>query len=183
VVPASEPASRGVLYLIVLFSFARFPETLFLLRLQDLHVPVALVPLIWAALHVIRSTMSYPGGRLSDALSPRVVMLAGWFAYWLVCMALATTTSTWSGVGWFMVFGLVAALTESPERSLVAAAGATKGSGRTFGIYHASVGVAALLGNVLFGAVYAMSGGPSALIASGVLAGVLALVLLLRGSD
>ena len=175
--PRSRPAP--VFYLIVLFSFARFPEMLFLLRLKDLGLPVALTPLIWAALHIVRTTMSYPGGRLSDSLGPKSVMLGGWLAYWLVCMALATTTSPWSGVGWFLMFGLVAALTESPERALVAAAARQMGVGRSFGVYHASVGVAALLGGIAFGMIYARMGGPAALMASGLVSGVLALILML----
>jgi len=180
---AANSRPPGIFYLIVAFAFARFPETLFLLRLHDLQVPVALTPLVWAALHVIRSTMSYPGGRLSDAYGPRQVMIGGWFAYWMVCMGLATTTSGWEGVAWFLVFGLVAALTESPERALVAAAARQMGTGKSFGVYHASVGVATLAGGITFGLVYARSGGPTALIASGLGAGLLALVLLLRGSD
>jgi len=35
------------------------------------------------------------------------VDIAGWFAYWMVCLGLATTTSAWDGVAWFLVFGLV----------------------------------------------------------------------------
>ncbi|MSR07132.1 MAG: MFS transporter [Gemmatimonadetes bacterium] len=174
---------NSLLYLIVLFAFARFPEMLFLLRLKDLGLPVALTPLVWAALHVIRTTLSYPGGRLSDSLGPKSVMLGGWFAYWLVCMAMATITSPWSGVGWFLVFGLVAALTESPERALVAAAARDRGVGKTFGIYHASVGIAGLLGGITFGMVYARMGGPAALIVSGLAGGVLALALLLGPSS
>jgi hypothetical protein len=44
---------------------ARVPEALLLLRLQDLGVAVATMPLLWGALHVVRSAASYPGGRLT----------------------------------------------------------------------------------------------------------------------
>ncbi|MBI2535759.1 MAG: hypothetical protein HYW06_02045, partial [Gemmatimonadetes bacterium] len=59
----SDPprSSPFVFLLVVLFSLARFPETLLLLRLQDLRLSVALVPLVWAGLHVIRTFGSYPG--------------------------------------------------------------------------------------------------------------------------
>jgi len=41
---------------LVLATFLRAPETLLILRAQDLGVPVALVPILWAALHVVRSS-------------------------------------------------------------------------------------------------------------------------------
>src|SRR5207237_3799055 len=47
-------------------TFFRLPETLLILRLQDLGVAVLAVPLIWAGLHVVRSASSYPGGWLTD---------------------------------------------------------------------------------------------------------------------
>jgi len=169
-VPGPDPVTAGrlqsprlVFALVVLFSFARFPETLLLLRLQDLRLPVALVPLVWAGLHVVRTVGSYPGGKLADGFGPRRVMMGGWVLYALVCVGLATAPTAAAGVGWFLVFGFVAALTESPERAFVAALAGAGATGRGFGVYHASVGVAVLLGGLLFGMLYARLGGPTAL--------------------
>ncbi len=184
---ASEPprSSRLVLLLVVAFAFARFPETLLLLRLQDLRLPVSLAPLIWGGLHVVRTAGSYPGGKLADAFGPRRVMLVGWALYGVVCLGLATSPSTAAGVAWFLVFGLVAALTESPERAFVAlgagAGAGGRGTASGFGVYHASVGAAGLAGGVVFGTAYARWGGPVALGASAAVAGALVLVLLAAG--
>src|SRR6266704_1746555 len=68
--------------------------------------------------------------------------------------------------GWFLAFGLVAGLTESPERALVARlAGAHQGSG--FGVYHGVTGFAALVGGVALGAVFQRYGASAAFVASG----------------
>jgi len=57
----------------------------------------------------------------------------------------------------FLALGVVAGLTESPERALVARlAGDRRGSG--FGVYHAVTGLAALVGGVGLGAVFQASG-------------------------
>ena len=72
--------------------------------------------------------------------------------------------------------GLVAAATESPERTFVAAAGGATGRGRRFGAYHAAVGLAALPGSLFLGALYAGRGGAWALAVSGGTAAVLALI-------
>ena len=156
-------SAATVFMLIVGFAFVRFPETLLLLRLQDVGVPVALVPLVWAALHVVRTSLSYGGGKWSDRVGPGRAMVAGWLIYAAVCVGLATSTAAVGAVGWFLVFGFVAVLTESPERAFVAGFVRGGGTGSRFGVYHASVGVAALLGGLVWGLFYSRVGGPWAL--------------------
>jgi MFS family permease len=172
--------------LVVAFAFARIPETLMLLRLQDVGMSVALVPLMWSMLHVVRSAASYPGGWLSDRIGPRATMALGWMVYAFVCAGLALSDHPLTAAAWFAVFGLVAGATEGPERAFVAGAGAGSRRGSRFGVYHASVGAAALPGSLLLGGVYEMVQGPAALGASGALAAVLALLAVLvprRGSE
>ena len=65
----------------------------------------------------------------------------------------------------FLALGLVAGLTESAERALVARLAPVR-TGRGFGLYHALTGAAALPAGLLFGAVYQTVGGPTALVAS-----------------
>ncbi len=187
---AVTPSRNGrlVFGLILAFAFARMPETLLLLRLQDLGVSVALVPILWALLHVVRSSSSYPGGWLSDHIGPRSTMALGWMLYALVSVGLAWSSHALSAVGWFMLFGLVAGATEGPERSFVSAAGTRSRSGSRFGLYHAGVGVAALPGSLALGVVYEHASASVALMASGALALVLALTAwsappLLEGSN
>jgi MFS family permease len=155
------------------FAFFRLPETLLILRLQDRGVAVALVPLIWAGLHVVRSATSYPGGWLSDRLGPRQVVAAGGLVFALVAYGLGSSVGPAGAIALFLLLGLVAGLTESGERTMVARLAPVR-TGRGFGVYHALTGVAALPAGLLFGALYQRSGGPVALwaSASGMLAAV-----------
>ncbi|HEY8196926.1 MAG TPA: hypothetical protein VIG04_08110, partial [Gemmatimonadales bacterium] len=66
----------------------------------------------------------------------------------------------------FLALGLVAGLTESGERAVVARLAPVR-TGRGFGSYHALVGAAALPAGVGFGALYQSGGGPVALGVSG----------------
>jgi MFS family permease len=156
-------------------SFFRLPETLLILRLQDRGVPVALVPLIWAGLHVVRSASSYPGGRLSDRRGARLVVAAGGVLFALIAFALGLTIGPTAAVALFLVLGLVAGLTESGERSVIARLAPVR-MGRGFGAYHALTGIAALPAGLLFGKLYQSGGGHAALWASaaGMLASVVA---------
>ena len=150
------------------------PDTLILLRSQQLGVPVAAVPLLWAAVHVVRSSSSFAGGTLTDRVGPKRTMWAGWVVY--AALALGMARAATAGAAWalFLGLGLVAGLTESPERALVArlAGGSHRGSG--FGVYHGVTGLAALVGGVALGGVFQTGGGSRAFLASALLAALLA---------
>jgi len=159
----------GVFYLI------RMPETLMILRAQQLGIAVALVPLLWAALHVVRSSTSFVGGALSDRIGPSRTMWIGWLTYMSLAAGMAFATSRVAAWLLFLALGVVAGLTESPERSLVSAA--TGGHrGTAFGTYHALTGVAALAGGLLLGVIFQRASGATAFLVSAI--GALGLVIL-----
>lgn len=146
-------------------AFFRLPETLLLLRLQDQGVAVATVPLVWAGLHVVRSGSSYPGGWVSDRLGPANAIAGGGALFALVAAGLALDLSPAGAVTAFLAIGLVAGLTESAERVVVARLAPVR-TGRGFGVYHALTGIMALPAGLLFGVLYQRWGGGWALSAS-----------------
>ncbi|HXJ29181.1 MAG TPA: MFS transporter [Gemmatimonadales bacterium] len=156
------------------FYLLRMPETLMLLRTQQLGVTVTSVLLLWAALHVVRSSTSFIGGALSDRIGPARTMWTGWVCYAAVAFGFSRAATPASAWALFLVFGVVAGLTESPERAIVSRlAGGKQGSG--FGVYYAATGVAALAGGVLLGLATKYFGAPWAFLASAVLGVAVAL--------
>ena len=155
-------------------TFFRLPETLLILRLQDQGVAIAAVPLVWAGLHVVRSASSYPGGWLSDRLGPRRLVAAGGLLFAVVAFVLGMALGPAAAIALFLTFGLVAGLTESGERAVVARLAPVR-TGRGFGVYHALTGGVALPAGLIFGAIYQSRNGPTALWASA--AGMVAAVL------
>ena len=123
---------------IAFFYLIRMPETLLILRAQTLGVAVALIPLLWALLHVVRSSTSFLGGSLSDSIGPARTMWIGWLCYVALAAGMALAASAMTAWILFLALGVVAGLTESPERALVTAA--TRGHhGSGFGVYHEGV--------------------------------------------
>jgi MFS family permease len=169
-----RPSWSSPLLAISLFYLLRMPDTLIILRSQELGVPVAIVPLLWAAVHVVRSSSSFLGGAASDRLGPGRTMWAGWLVYAVLAVGMARAGTAAAAWGLFLALGLVSGLTESPERALVARlAGARQGSG--FGAYHGITGFAALVGGVALGGVFQRYGAATAFLGSA--AGGLALVV------
>ncbi|MGH7509396.1 MAG: MFS transporter [Gemmatimonadales bacterium] len=146
-------------------AFFRLPETLLILRLQDRGVALSVIPLAWAGLHVVRSASSYPGGWLCDRIGPRRMVAAGGSLFAFLAFALGAPLAPAPAVGLFLMLGLVAGLTESGERAVVARLAPVR-TGRGFGAYHALVGAAALPAGVVFGVLYQSIGARAALWAS-----------------
>jgi MFS family permease len=147
---------------LVLLTIARLPETLLLLRLQDVGVPIAMIPLAWAALHVVRSSASYPGGVLADRVGVRWALAAGSLVYAAVLVFLATIGSPVLSVAAFLCYGLGAGLTEPAERLAITRLAPVR-TGRGFGTFQGLAGVLALPAGLLFGMAYRYEGGPAAL--------------------
>ena len=170
VVPRLPPSLLAIAF----FYLVRVPETLVILRSQQLGVAVATVPLLWAAVHVVKSSTSFVGGAWTDRLGAGRTMWIGWLCYAALAVGLGLART--EGQAWllFLALGSVAGLTESPERALVARlAGRHQGSG--FGSYHGVTGLAALLGGVALGVLYQGRGAGVAFAVSAAGAGALAL--------
>ena len=165
--PSLPTFQPSIAFLIPVSYLLRMPETLLILRSQQLGVSVASVLLLWAALHVVRSSSSFLGGAATDRLGPARVMWAGWLVYALLAFGMARAGTAAAAWGLFLALGLVNGLTESPERALVARlAGTHQGSG--FGLYHGITGFAALIGGVALGAMFQRYGARPAFLASAV---------------
>jgi MFS family permease len=152
----------------------RLPEALLLLRLQDAGVSVALIPLAWAALHVVRSLAAYPGGMLSDRLGAQQALRWGSLFFAVVAASLAFPVPGVVALAIFLGLGLVAGMIEPAERALVAALVPVR-AGRGFGTVQALSGIAALPVGIGFGLVYQHLGAGPALVSSALAVAVVAL--------
>jgi MFS family permease len=156
---------------VVLFALGNSSDAFLLLRARDLGVAVALIPLLWAALHLSKMAWSIIGGRLSDRVGPRAAIIAGWLVYAAVYAGFAAAHARWQAWALFVVYGLFFGLTEAA----LAPAGSR---GSAFGWYHAAVGVAALFASILFGVVWKVYGGPAAFLMGAAIALAAAMLFL-----
>ena len=147
---------------ILLFTLGNSTDAFLLLRLGDAGIPVAFIPAIWAALHVVKSAASVPGGALSDRIGRRGVIAAGWVVYALVYGGFALTDAPEALIVLFLAYGLYYGLAESAERAIVADLAPPSLAATAFGIHNAVTGFGSLLASVVFGLVWTAYGAPAA---------------------
>lgn len=172
---ASRAASKGldltqpmgarfwrVMGVILLFTLGNSTDAFLLLRANQLGVPVALAPILWAALHVVKSTSNIPGGVLSDRIGRRPTLIAGWLLYALVYLGFARAGAAWQAWALFAAYGVFFGLTEGSERALVADMVGLERRGTAFGWYNLAIGLGALPASLMFGYVWDRWGAPTA---------------------
>jgi len=152
----------AVLGVILLFTLGNSTDAFLLLRAKQLGVPVALAPILWACLHVVKSASSVPGGALSDRIGRKPLLVSGWLLYALVYFAFGRASAAWHAWALFGVYGLFFGLTEGTERALVADIVPAAKRGTAFGWYNLTIGLGALPASIIFGAIWDKNGSTAA---------------------
>jgi MFS family permease len=151
-----------ILAVIVVFTLGNSTDAYLLLRLTDAGVPAALVPLAWAALHIVKASSSLAGGAVADRWGRRAAIGSGWAIYAAVYAGFATVATPSALMALFLVYGVHYGLSEGPERALVADVVDPRRRGLAFGLYNAALGFGALAASVLFGLLWESFGAPAA---------------------
>jgi MFS family permease len=164
---------------VTLFTLGNSSDAFLLLRARQLGIPVALIPVLWSAFHVVKSASSTPGGALSDRAGRKPLIVGGWLLYAAVYFAFGRASAAWHAWALFGVYGLFFGLTEGTEKALVADLVPAARRGAAFGWYNLAIGLAALPASLLFGAVWDRVGVASAFTLGAGLAVAAAVVMLL----
>jgi MFS family permease len=137
--------------LFVLFTLANSTDAFLLLRARDSGIALWQIPLLWAFFNGVKAAAGVPGGALSDRIGRVACVGMGWVVYVLAYAGFAFV-STPAGI-WalFAGYALFFALTEGAQRALVADLVGQSLHGRAFGVFHGSIGLAALPSSILFG--------------------------------
>ena len=111
------------------------------------------------AFHVVKSGGNLLAGHAVDKLGPRPLILSGWLLYTAIYLAFALASSAWHVWVVFLGYGLVYALTEPAEKTLVANLVRAERRGLAFGWFNCVIGIAVLPSSLIFGWLYERYGG------------------------
>ncbi len=150
-----QPSSfRRALLAISLFSLANSSDAFLLLQAHAAGVSTAMLPVLWAAHHVIKSLFSTRAGALSDRVDRRYLLMAGWTSYAIIYALFPFAQTLTSFVILFVVYAIPFTLAEGAERAWIADLVPAAVRGKSFGIYYLANGLCVLVGTALFGLIY-----------------------------
>ncbi len=145
------PGFSRLMAALLLFTLGNSTDAFLLLRLSRAGVSAEGVALLWSLFHVVKMSATYAGGRLSDRVGRRGLVLSGWVLYAAVYAAMGLVSALPAVVAVFLIYGLYYGLTEPCEKAWVADLVPAEARGRAFGLYNAVIGLAALPASVAFG--------------------------------
>ena len=167
------------LVLVAVFTLSNSSDAFLLLRAREAGVPVAIIPLLWAALHVSKVLSALIGGHLSDHLGRKKLIASGWILYALVYAGFAYVSKPWMAWALFLVYGAYFGLAEGAEKALVADLVPADKRGTAFGLYNLAFSITVLPASLLMGAIWGWRGPKVAFLLSAVLGIAAAIVLLI----
>jgi MFS family permease len=139
---------------IALFSLANSSDAFLLLQAHAAGVATGMLPVLWAAHHVIKSLFSAQAGARSDVIDRRNLLAAGWAAYAIIYFAFPFAHSMWVFVILFVLYAIPFTLTEGAERAWIGDLVPAEARGRSFGLYYLVTGLFVLAGTAIFGGLY-----------------------------
>ncbi len=162
--PASNLPRRFWAYLVVVlvFTLGNSTDAFLLLRAHQLGVPIALAPILWALLNLVKTATATYGGHLSDVVGRKPLMTGGWLLYAAVYFAFGWATAAWHAWLLFAIYGIFHGMTEGTEKALVADLVPAARRGSAFGWYNLAIGLGALPASIIFGAIWDRVGAASA---------------------
>lgn len=194
-VPRERKASTGIdlgplptpfwsaIAAVALFSLANSSDAFLLLQAHAAGVSTAMLPLLWALHHVIKSLFSTRAGALSDRIERRWLLISGWLSYAVIYALFPSANSMTWFVALFILYAIPFTLSEGAERAWVAAFAPPDRRGKAFGIYYLANGLCVLAGTALFGLLYQMTSHRAAFYTGAVLAVAAGVVVAMHRSE
>ena len=169
-----------VMFAIAIFSLANSSDAFLLLKAHDAGVATAMLPLLWAAHHAVKSLLSTHGGALSDRMQRRYVVGFGWLLYAVTYFLFPYARSVGAFFGLFVFYALPFVFSEGAERALISDFVPAAARGKSFGIYYLVSGLGVLGGSLIFGELYQRVSQQAAFTTGAALALVAAIVIAKR---
>jgi MFS family permease len=168
-----------VVVVATLFTLARFGEAFLLLKLADVGLGAALVPIVLVVMNVVYAASAYPAGYVSDQMGRWGVLAAGALTLVVADVALAFAGSPATALAGVALWGLHMGFTQGLFAALVADVARPEQRGTAFGVFNLVTGLALLAASVLAGELWDAGGARLAFLTGAGLTGLAALATLL----
>jgi MFS family permease len=170
----------GVVAVGAALALARFSEAFLVLRVADVGLALAWVPMVVAVMSAVYSASALPAGILADRIDRRALLALGCFVLIVADIVLAATGRVWPAMIGVGLWGLHMGLTQGVLATLVAQTAPAELRASAFGLFNLVSGGVALAASILAGVLWDRIG-PEATFLAGAGFTVLALLGLVLG--
>jgi MFS family permease len=148
------PQFKSFLLVLVLFTLGNSSDSFIILLGQQRGLNLLQIMGMLMTFNLIYASLAGPLGALSDKVGRRTLILGGWMAYGLVYLGFAFSRTGWQIWALFGLYGIYYAATEGAARAFVADLVPNERRGTAYGLYNATVGLAALPASVIAGTLW-----------------------------
>ena len=162
----------------VTFNLGNFSYAFYVLRAQNLGIPIAIIPLVYLVYNIIYAVFAMPAGIWSDKFGRKKVILFGYIL--LATTAILFSLITSNVLVWliFALYGLQIAFVNGTSRAFVSDLSPKNEKGTGMGIYQTATGLAILPASVIAGALWDSLGASAPFIYAAVMSGLASIILI-----
>jgi MFS family permease len=149
-----------ILLLVVgVFSIGAFNFSVILAKAKDIGVSEAIIPLVYATIHITHVVIAIPSGMLSDRIGREKVLIMGYGAFLLSALLLSQRIMNPTYIILVaLVYGLYLGVGETIQRAMVPRYAPVGLKGTAYGIYYVVVGTGFFIANSVVGVLWAYAG-------------------------
>lgn len=142
------------LFTLMIFTLGNSSDTFLFLKATETGVSMAFLPVLWMAHNLVKSSLSYPSGSLSDRIGRKKIIIFGWVLYSIIYFGFAFSTSPFHVLFLFIVYGSVFGITEGVEKAFVADMVKPAQRGTAYGLYNFILGISLFPASLITGVLW-----------------------------
>lgn len=146
------------LFIVTLFTLGKIPEAFLVLRAKEAGVDIRLIPVLYLLFNITSALLATPFGIIADRFGKRKIIFLSYTLAALTFTAFAFSKEAWHVWVLFVIYGVFVAMNEGNQRAFIASLIDPEKKATGYGIYHTVVGLSALPGGLISGALYQLKG-------------------------
>ena len=146
-----SPVFWKFIFISAVFSVGNSSDAFLIMRAKDIGLTTGVVILAYVVYNISYSALSIPAGIISDRLSRKTVMVAGYLIFALVYSGFSAYVNKATIWPLFFVYGFYIAMTDGVSKAFVADVVEKEVRGTAIGLYYCVTGFAAFFASLIAG--------------------------------
>ena len=134
-----------------IFALGHFGYAFLLLRAKNIGLSDNMAILLYVLFYIVYTICTIPSGMLSDKIGRKPVLITGYLVFAITSLGLIFTSSIYSILIFFIVYGVFYAMIDGVQRALVIDLAPENLKATALGTFHTAIGLVALPGGYIAG--------------------------------